>query len=569
MTTSMNPSGDSFKRFSLWLAALFLVVLGAKLQIVQLYGSSLPLWDQWYEADDFFKPWVEGHLTWRDFFALDNGHRILCTRLLDLTVIGLNGRWEPMLQMTVNAFLHTAYVCGLAFCLWDFLGRKNGWFICLLLAPFFALPYAGENAIWAITLEYLLDFFSLATVAVLGFAKPGSRWWWFGLAVAVLGLFTMASGLLAPVAVGGLAVLRIVKARRAEKGNLITLVSCLAVVGLGLALRGPTEVGRPLEAHTLKEFAAALAHNVTWLFFDAPAVAGLILLPLILLLFLYYRRDFQETRAAELLLGLGAWSLMQAAALAFGRANYGADFPISRYLDILNVFLIASLFASMLLAQFWLRGAFSTKFTLFPPLVLSIVICFGLCRISQIVVDDLLVPTRTMNLIAEERVQTYLATGNERELFEPPTVRPSPEKALQVLRNPKLQTILPAVCLPASEAHVTGRFTAASQWLLRNSTAFLYAGLALFIFLAGHMLVRAPAGLAWENLPAFVSLLALLAALGFVWTKAPITRDSVEQALQSQLADYFKSVDNPQRAAFHEHRAEALKKANENSHGTR
>ena len=159
MTTSTNPARESFKCFSLWLAALFLVVLGAKLWLVQLYGSPLPLWDQWYEAELFFRPWVEGHLTWQAFFAPDNGHRIFFTRLLDLIVIRLNGRWEPLLQMTVNAFMHTTYVCGLAFCLWDFLGRKNGWFVCFLLAPFFALPYAGENAIWAITLEYFLDIF--------------------------------------------------------------------------------------------------------------------------------------------------------------------------------------------------------------------------------------------------------------------------------------------------------------------------------------------------------------------------------------------------------------------------
>ena len=186
MTTSTNPAPDSFKRFSLWLGALFLVVLGAKLWLVQLYGSPLPLWDQWYEAELFFRPWMEGHLTWKDFFASDNGHRIFCTRLLDMCVIWLNGRWEPLLQMTVNAFIHATFVCGLAFCMWDFLGRKNGWFVCFLLAPFFALPYAGENAIWAINLEYFLDVFSLATLVGLGFARPGSRWWWLGLAVAII-----------------------------------------------------------------------------------------------------------------------------------------------------------------------------------------------------------------------------------------------------------------------------------------------------------------------------------------------------------------------------------------------
>jgi hypothetical protein len=559
MTTSTNPAREPFKRFSPWLAALFLVVLGAKLWLVQLYGSPLPLWDQWYEAELFFRPWVEGHLTWQVFFAPDNGHRIFFTRLLDLIVIRLNGRWEPLLQMTVNAFMHTTYVCGLAFCLWDFLGRKNGWFVCFLLAPFFALPYAGENAIWAITLEYFLDILSLVTLVALGFAKPGSRWWWLGLAAAFTGLFTMASGLLAPVTVGGLMVLRAIKHRRIERRNLITLGLCLAVVGLSMALGVSAEGDRPLRAHTLAEFTSALVRNLTWLFFDAPGMACFIFLPLVLLMALYFRQNFQESRAAELLLGLGLWSVLQSAALAYGRGNYGGAFPVSRYLDILNVFVIASLFASVLLAQFWLRGAFSIKFKLILPLVFFALIFFGLCRISQIVVDNLLIPTRMMNLVAEERVETFMASDNERDLLEPPTIRPSPEVALGVLRNTKLQAILPAVCLPPAGAPVTGRFTAVSQWLLRNSTGMLYCGLGLFIGLIGYALIRSPLGLAWENLPAGIAFLAILAALGFVWSKAPVKRETIERDLDYQLAAHFKSENNLKRAAIYEHKAELLK----------
>jgi hypothetical protein len=559
MTTSTNPTHDSFKHFSVWLAALFLVVLGAKLWLVQLYGSPLLLWDQWYEAGSFFRPWVEGHLTWQVFFAPDNGHRIFCTRLFDLIVIRLNGRWEPLVQMTVNAFIHATFVCGLAFCLWDFLGRKNGWFVCFLLAPFFALPYAGENAIWAINLEYFLDVFSLATLVGLGFARPGSRWWWLGLAVAILGLFTMASGLLAPMAVGGLMVLRIVKKRRLERGHLITLGVCLTVVGLGAALNDASGGDRSLRAHSLMEFASALARNLTWPFFDTPGMACLFLLPLVVLVALYFRPNFQEPRAAELLLTFGLWSVLQSAALAYGRANYGDVIPVSRYLDILNIFIIASLFASVLLAQFWLRGAFSVKFTLLPPLVFSAVIFLGLCRISQIVVDNLLLPTRMMNLVAEERVEAFMATGDEHDFLEAPTVRPSAEVALGILRNAKLQTILPAVCLPPAEVPVTGRFAAVSQWLLRNSTGMLYCGLGLFVGLVGYALIRSPLGLAWENLPAFIALLAILAALGFAWSKAPVKRETIEQNLDYKLAAYFKSVNNLKRAAVFEHKAEALK----------
>jgi hypothetical protein len=128
-----------------------------------------------------------------------------------------------------------------------------------------------------------------------------------------------------------------------------------------------------------------------------------------------------------------------------------------------------------------------------------------------------------------------------------------------VLRNAKLQTILPAVCLPPTDAPVTGRFAAVSQWLLRNSTGILYCGLGLFVGLIGYALIRSPLGLAWENLPAFIALLAILAALGFAWSKAPVKRETIERDLDYKLAAYFKSVNNLKRAAIFEHKAELLK----------
>ena len=569
MTKSTNLVNDSFKHFSAWLAALFLVVLGAKLWVVQLYGSPLPLWDQWHEAERFFRPWVEGHLTWKDFFAAHNEHRILFTRLLDLSVIWLNGRWEPLLQMTVNAFIHAAFVCGLAFCLWDFLGRKNGWFICFLLAPFFALPYAGENTIWAFnSQQYFLSIFSLATLAGLGLGKPGSRRWWCGLAAAIMGLVTMASGLLAPMAVGGLTVLRAIKQRRMERGNLITLGACLVVMGLGAALSVTMEDDRPLRAHSLMEFTSALARNLAWPFFNAPEMVCLLSLPLAVLVALYFRPNFPVPRAAEFLLAFGLWGGLQSAGLAYGRANYGEVIPASRYMDVLNVFVIASLFTTVLLSQLWFRGQFSKWAVTLLPLVFAGVIFFGLCRISQIVVENLLLPTRMMNLAAEERVETFMATGDAAGFLEKPTVRPDPKLVLHVLNNAKLQTIMPAVCLPPGSPQITGRFAPIAQWLLRNSMTTLSGGLVLFVSLCGYGLARGSMSLSRGNPAGIIILLAGLAALGFVWSKRSLQRESVEYALQRELAAYFKSVDNFKRAAIHEHKADVLKQQG-NSDGAR
>jgi hypothetical protein len=360
------------------------------------------------------------------------------------------------------------------------------------------------------------------------------------------------------MAVAGLTVLRSIKQRRMERGNLITLGSCLAVVGLGMALRVTMEGDRLLRAHTLMQFTTALTRNLTWPFFDTPEMMCLISLPLALLVALYFRPNFQEPRAAEFLLTFGLWGGLQSAGLAYGRANYGDVIPASRYMDVLNVFVIASLFTTVLLSQFWIRGQFSKWAGMLLPLVFAGVIFFGLVRISQIVVVNLLLPTRTMDLAVEERVETFWATGDPRDFFEPPSARPSPEVALGVLRNVKLQTIMPAVCLAPGAPQIAGRFDAISQWLLRNSMAILSCGLVLFAGLFGYGLARGALGLARANPAGIIALLACLAALGFVWSKRSLQRESVEYALQRELAAYFKSVDNVKRAAIHEHKAEAL-----------
>src|SRR6202012_3032525 len=209
MTGPAAFKSDSPRHFIAWAAALFLVILGAKLWVIQLYGTDMPYLDQWDEAAHFFKPWLEGQLAWANWFQAHNEHRIVFTRLLDLFVVWLNGQWDPMLQMVINAIIHAVFACGLAYAMWIFHGRKNAPLICFLLAPFFALPFAAENTVHGFQSQmYFLGIFSLLTILGLGFEKPGSGRWFCGLAAAVMCLFTMGSGLLAVLAVVGLVILR-------------------------------------------------------------------------------------------------------------------------------------------------------------------------------------------------------------------------------------------------------------------------------------------------------------------------------------------------------------------------
>ncbi len=549
-----NQAKESFRHFSPWLIALFITAFGAQLWVVWLYGSPIPIWDQWYQADLIFRPCLEGNLHLQNFFAADSNHRIVVTHLFDMAVIWLNGRWDPLLQMTINAFIHATFACGLVFCLWKFFGQVRGWLICFLLMPFFALPYGGENAIWGInSLWYFVNIFALTTIVGLGFSKIGSWKWWLGIVGAILSLLTMASGLLAPLAVGGLILLRAIKNRRVEKENWIGLVVYLILATLGLPMLATPEYNRPLQAHSIAQFTAALTHNLNWPF-QIPGMIFVISLPLVLLLIFYLRPNFRGARAAELILALALWSVLQSVMIAYGRGNYVQAVAGSRYMDVFNVFVIASFFATVLLAQ-----CSKYKFTqlwngLLLPFIFAAIIFCSLCKTSRMVVDDVLIPTRQWNLIAEERVEEFFKTGDEKELFKEPTVRPDPKITLKVLRDEKLQTILPPVCL-ANDSVSTGRFSSAARWLLKNSVVILSCGLILFVALCVVRLTRASAEI--------IAALIGLAAIGFIWSEHSLNRESVERNLHLELSGYFKSINAPERAAIHERKAKNANSSNQ------
>ena len=101
-------AGPFTRRDALWFAALLLTVVWAKLTLLQHYPVPVPFWDQWDgEALTLYIPWADGGVTWRQMFTFHNEHRIFFSRLLALTLLVVNGQWDPHLQIVVNASLHS------------------------------------------------------------------------------------------------------------------------------------------------------------------------------------------------------------------------------------------------------------------------------------------------------------------------------------------------------------------------------------------------------------------------------------------------------------------------------
>jgi hypothetical protein len=554
----MPQPTESLKHFCCWLFAFFLMVFGAYDWVAWLYGSPMPYWDQWDEAINVFKPWAEGRLEWTDLLTPSNDHRPILTYLLDLGLIWLNGRWDPFLQMMVDGWLHAVYAAGLAFSLWHFGGRRHGWWICALLLPFFTLPFAGENEIWGYMSQWhFAQLFGLGTIVGMGFFRAGSTPWWLGVAAAALGLLSMASGPFAPLAVVGLCGLRAIKQRRGQKDGLVTVAFCLALAGMGMAIRVPMTGHQPLHAHSLAEFSSAMIRHLAWPYFQSPWMAVVVLLPLAALLASYLRGQ-EPALAAELPLTLALWSLIYSAALAYGRANYGEGIPASRYTEVFSLLLITSLYATVRLATHGPRAPLAQWHGVLP-LVFACLLVWGLWKITELTVSSLLTQIRLTNLTAEERVEVYAVSRNEQEFLTPPTVSPNPRMALELLSDPRMQSILPAVCVPPAAVKTSGLLTVVAGWLLARSPALVLLGGAMFAGLCVYGLARRTLGITAQKPEELFVLAALLGTMCLLASQQSWRRDAIDYRLESYLAFNFNFHGMPARAAIHQQKADELK----------
>src|SRR5438477_3372711 len=241
MTGLIHPTSRSKSIGTRWLEylALFLVVVGARLWLVSLYGSPVPIMDQWDgEGATLFKPWIEGTLHISDLFEPHNEHRIVLSRLLALGLLGLNGQWDAQLEMAVNAVLCGTMAVLITVALVKLFGHNLRTLIALVVGLWAALPYGHENTLWAFESSFFfLLFFSL--LAIWGLAlHPLFSWpWWAGVAGLVLACLSMASGFFAALVLLGLSALRLIKKRTLSRDDVILVAFCCAVGAIALYYR--------------------------------------------------------------------------------------------------------------------------------------------------------------------------------------------------------------------------------------------------------------------------------------------------------------------------------------------
>jgi hypothetical protein len=434
--------------------ALFLIVVGARLWLVFLYGSPVPMMDQWDgEGATLFKPWLEGTLRLSDLFQPHNEHRILLSRLLALGLLALNGQWDAQLEMAVNALLCGVMAVLIAIALVKLFGPELRTLIVLVVGLWSALPYGHENTLWAFESSfYFLLFFSL--VAIWGLTlHPSFSWpWWTGFAGLVLACLSMASGFFAALVLPGLSALRLITRRRLNRESMIVVILCCAIVAIAFYFRTTVPGHAAIRADSFWVWANFFGSCLAWPFSGTP-VAGLIMyLPVSLLAARYIVKrptTLHDTwrRQTEAVMGVSAWVILQAAAMAYLRGGNTLPHPVSRYMDILAFGGLANFFAILLLMQEIPNGIATRQIGMVVATCWIIALGAGSVLISQRELASRGV--RTQSLYAtEDTVRAYVATGDRKHLEgDPPPTIPYPRasRLAMLLDDPTIRSILPAV----------------------------------------------------------------------------------------------------------------------------
>lgn len=449
---ALNPLRSSRAATVLIGLGVFCVILGARSWLIHRFGSSIPFADSWdAEIMKLYKPYFDGTLKLTALFSPHNEHRIFFTRVLALGLTVLKGQWDGKLQMEAIAVIFSCFACGLFLLYAKAMRGRYLAAIGLFIAFIFALPFDWENMLTGFQAHFFLIGFAPAAIWLMEHHAPFGLKWNIGCLLCLCSLFTVASGMLVPLAVAGTLLLGAVRAGHDRlaflKSRWPTIAVCAGIFAAGLLLMPVTGAHQGYKARSILEFIAAFAKCLAWPNPLVPWWAPLNWLPFAALAAAFVRGYFRDDRGVRFTIGLGLLVLLQSAAMAFARGA-GAPPPVSRYMQILSLGLLVN-FCSLLFFLTELDGLSSVvRARLLRSAVLWVwvpVNFAGLCLLSDFSLLRQLPMMDDCQQAQKANLEAFLATDDIAYLKGKPLrdiPYTDPDKLAAMLREPVLRRIL-------------------------------------------------------------------------------------------------------------------------------
>jgi hypothetical protein len=467
------------------LAGALAIVLGAKLWLIALYGSSTPFWDQWAEPNQIYRPYLTGELHLGDLLAAHNEHRILLTRLVALGLFIVEGRWDPIAQTLVNAIIHVLAIGVFIVLVGRTLDAARLWLLAMLAALAFALPFGWGNTLVGFQTQfYLLVLLGPLTLWLLAPSAAFTPRWWLGTLFGLASYFTIASGALTLPAFVALAAIQLATGARRGRGELLgLLVHIVLAAAMILDIpRLPPAGGLP--ANSAQSWIEALSVAASWpiakagwpVLLRALTAVGLYL-PVIVLAARLLRRRAAIGDRLWLVVAIAGWVVLQMLSFIYGR---GVTVLQSRYMDVLLLGPLVNAAALLCLQRDGAAPRLRAATAVTCIWLAALVIGLGQKALSYIPAD--LAWRRETTAAQTENLKRYLATGDVSALADKPLFHipfPSADYLRDTVSDPIIRAILPPDLLGQPEPEQKLKRIA-----MRQGPLLMPIGLALLMIAA-------------------------------------------------------------------------------------
>lgn len=432
------------------LILLFLlsILIGSKLILIEYAGFPQPVWDQWdAQALNLYIPFIEHKLSFGELFSSHNEHRIFTTRILSLILLSVNGQWDPLLEMVINAILHISVLFIFLKLIAQLASSKYQ--IMALFCGFvlWMIPFGWDNAVSGFQSQfYFLLIFSLLSIYCLVTEIAFSITWILGLLFSVLSVLSMASGSLIFMSIIGLLILELVYTRKFTKHNFLTFSICIIFFSLSIAITPEIEGHKVLKAQSFSAFFISFLSAAAWPGIETPPLAVLIWTPCLLWLITILKNKNSLSKYDRFLFAISIWVILQAAAFAYSRGGDGT-MPVSKYMDIFTIgILINALFIINLLDFYYRKHGPSTSKTSLASLWFFVIIV-GIVSLTHKITFPGIKDQKYYGELQLSNLQKYIYSNDPQILFNKPfryIPYPDADKIIYSLKNPNLRAILPA-----------------------------------------------------------------------------------------------------------------------------
>jgi hypothetical protein len=463
-------------------AGCLLALLGSKLALIASHGSPTPFWDQWdAEAATIYRPWLAGTLRLADLFALHNEHNLFFTRLTALGLLIVNGRWDPILQMLINAAFYTATVGVLVAVLSRGLDRAGTLLLWAFALVLYAVPFAWENSLLGFLQFYLLILLAPLGLYLLFDSRAFSPRWWAGNVVGLLSFFCLASGSLTPLAFVVVALVQLGLHVRSGRRELAGIALQIAAAAFLIWLTPTIKDHQELRAQSLLEWLDALVLLASWPLGSGGRLSSLAFLGAAVMLapvvavavcLLRERAPLKDPRWFYVMLAV--WVGWQMLAFSYGRSRNA--YYTSRYTDIYLVGVLVNAACLMRLTLVDLRDRLRVVLPLAVTWLVIVFAAGGFRAMTQ--VQQEIAWRRDTGAIQTEAVKRYLATGDAALLENKPQFHipyPTADRLIELLSDKSIRAILPPVLLGEEDR------SRVKQAIQKHGPLLIPLGLALLL----------------------------------------------------------------------------------------